>query len=296
MPNWNDVLKEISKESSVGPIDKIRRRYMKNLYGYTGRNVIAYYSGWLHRDPRIPNLGIGDEDKNSFMTSVHKLDRTKGLDLILHTPGGNIAATESLVNYLRSMFGNDIRAIVPQLAMSAGTMISCSCKEIIMGKQSDLGPIDPQVNGMSAPAVIAEFQQAIAEVTQNPACAPVWQAVIGKYHPTFLGDCGHAIKWSKEMVEEWLKTGMFNNDPNKNTIVTNIVNEISDHALTKSHSRHLSAETCSSVGLKITALESDPKLQDLVLTIHHAYMHTFSQTAANKIVENHKGAAIVLMG
>lgn len=55
-----------------------------------------------------------------------------GLDLILHTHGGQIAATESIVHYLRSIFGNNIRAFIPQLAMSAGTMIALSCKEIIM--------------------------------------------------------------------------------------------------------------------------------------------------------------------
>ena len=48
------------------------------------------------------------------MLTINKLDRTKGLDLILHTPGGDIAATESLVDYLYSMYGKDIRVIVPQ--------------------------------------------------------------------------------------------------------------------------------------------------------------------------------------
>ena len=83
------------------------------------------------------------------MTVIHQLDRDKGLDLILHTPGGDTAATESIVDYLHNMFGNNIRAIVPQLAMSAGTMIACSCKEIIMGLQSSLGPIDPQLDRKS---------------------------------------------------------------------------------------------------------------------------------------------------
>ena len=77
------------------------------------------------------------------MTVVHKLDKQKGLDLILHTPGGETAATESLVDYLRSIFGTDIRAVIPQIAMSAGTTIACACKEIVMGKHSSLWPIDP---------------------------------------------------------------------------------------------------------------------------------------------------------
>jgi ClpP class serine protease len=69
-------------------------------------------------------MEITDEDKNGFMMAVHKLDRTKGLDLFLHTPGGSISSTQSIVDYLHKMFGKNIRAIVPQIAMSAGTMIA----------------------------------------------------------------------------------------------------------------------------------------------------------------------------
>jgi ClpP class serine protease len=101
---------------------------MAQLSGLTDRNVIAYYSGWLQKgyleQQGIRGFEVNDDDKNGFMATIHQLDRSKGLDLLLHTPGGDTAATESLVDYLRSMFGTDIRAIVPQLAMSAGTMIA----------------------------------------------------------------------------------------------------------------------------------------------------------------------------
>lgn len=128
------------------------------MFDKTNRNVIAYYSGWLEKEG-IRGVDITDSDKNAFMAAIHKFDRTKGLDLILHTPGGNVATTESLLDYLRIMFGDNIRAIIPQLAMSAGTMISCACKEIIMGKPSNLGPIDPQFGGIAAHGVIDEFEK-----------------------------------------------------------------------------------------------------------------------------------------
>lgn len=140
MPNWHEISEELKQAGST--FDVIRRKYIKELSQKTDRNVIIYYSGWLQKN-NIEGLEVNDADKNGLMTVIHKLDRSKGLDLVLHTPGGDTAATESIVDYLHSMFGNDIRAIVPQLAMSAGTMIACSCKEIIMGQQSSLGPIDP---------------------------------------------------------------------------------------------------------------------------------------------------------
>ena len=67
--------------------------------------------------------------------------------LVLHTPGGDIAATESLVDYLYSMFGHNTRVIVSQISMSAGAMIALSAKEIMLDKHSNLGSIDPQMGG-----------------------------------------------------------------------------------------------------------------------------------------------------
>ena len=292
MPSWSDVLEEM-QAVPTHPIDAVRRKYLANLQRHTKRNVIAYYSGWLSSPKPNPALIVNDEDKNAFMASIHKLDRSKGLDLLLHTPGGDLAAAESLVDYLRRMVGTDIRAIIPQLAMSAGTMIACSCKEIIMGKQSNLGPIDPQFNGIPANGVIAEFKQAIDEVTKDPSKAAIWQAIIGKYHPTFLGTCQKAIEWSQTIVHTWLTSGMLVGVPKSNEVAKNIVEGLSSQDATYNHARHIHIEELESLGLKITRLEDDPKLQDLVLTVHHAFMHTFSMTRAIKIVENHTGVGVV---
>ena len=47
------------------------------------------------------------------------------------------------------------------------------------------------------------------------------------------------------------------------------------------------------MGLKVVALEDDLRLQDAVLSLHHACMLTLSDTAACKIIENHRGAAFI---
>ena len=290
MPNWNQLLDEIN--AAVGIHDVIRRRYLKEVFEITDRNVIIYYAGWFQKGS-IAGIEINDEDKNGFMSVIHQLDRNLGLDLILHTPGGDMAATESLVDYLRSMFGTDIRAIVPQLAMSGGTMIACACKEILMGKQSSLGPVDPHYGGIPAHGVVEEFKRAKEEIREDPSSVAVWQPIIAKYNPTIIGECEKAIDWSNEMTGEWLQTGMFAAEQNPNDKINNILKELGDHALTKSHARHLSIERCREMGLKVSALEEDDKLQDAVLSLHHACMLTFSATSALKIVENHLGIAFI---
>lgn len=290
MPNWNQILDEL-KEAG-GAHDIVRRKYLRKLSALTKRNVIIYYSGWLQRPGLGAATSVNDADKNGFMTVVHKLDRKKGLDLVLHTPGGEIAATESIVHYLKSMFGTNMRAIIPQLAMSAGTMMACACKSIIMGKQSSLGPIDPQLNGMAAHGILEEINRAFDEIKTDPVRAVIWQPIFAKYQPTLVGECEKAIKWSEELVTTWMKSGMFESE-SADAIIANILKELGDHALNLNHARHLAIEKCQEIGLKVESLENDPQIQDTVLSVHHACIHTLSGTNAVKIIENQNGNAFI---
>jgi len=293
MPSWNEILSELQRRQIEGmqAIDLVRREYLRKLHEHTGRNIIAYYSGFLSK-PEVQQLEITDEDKNGFMTTIHTLDKSKGLDLMLHTPGGSMGATESIVDYLRRMFKDDIRAIVPQIAMSAGTMIACSCKEIVMSKHSNLGPIDPHLRGIPAIGVTKEFKRACDEVRRNKNVIPIWQAIIGQYRPTFLSQCENAVKWSKQFVSKQLEEVMFGGEPDAATKARNVVRKLTDYSGNKSHERHIHIDECKQIGLKIISLEDDPVFQDLVLTVHHCYMHIFQSLPAYKAIENHLGVAL----
>lgn len=299
MPSWGAVLDNIN--SIPSPLDAMRHKYLGVMHEYTGRNVISYYSGFIQK-PRLDGSGIDDNDKNAFMQAVCGLDRSKGLDLILHTPGGQIAAAESLVSYLKAMFGKDIRTFIPQMAMSAGTMIALSTKQIVMGKQSNLGPIDPQFGGMSCAGIIEEFNEAVDAVSKNPNMAAVWGPIISKYHPTFIGDCKKAIDWSDDIVKKWLAENMFSKSKDRDEKAAAVVSILSSHNATYSHSRHIHSDELQKLGVKVVPLENlDNRqikdcrdLQDCVLTIHHAYMHTFANSDAIKIVESHSGNTMIM--
>lgn len=294
MPNWNEILAECTRESSF---DIVRRKYLKILREKTGRNIILYYSCWLQK-PQFANqpgieLGITDADKNGFMATIHQLNRAEGLDLLLHTPGGSMAATESLVEYLRLMFQGNIRAFVPQIAMSAGTMIACSCTEIFMGAHSSIGPIDPQYGGLPAHGLVEEFEKAAKEVKADRSRMLVWAPILQKINPTTLSECIKASAWAKEMVQQWLETGMLHNDPKKRLKARKIVRALTDSAENKSHSRHIGVERAEQIGLTVKRLEEDHELQDAVLSLHNSCVVTLQSTAAIKIIENHLGVASV---
>lgn len=303
MPDWKKVSKEIEGYAvKANPLDRIRRKYLKIFSEYTGRNVITYYSAFVQK-PDIDDIEINDNDMNAFMQTIYGLDKSRGLDLILHTPGGNLASAVSLVTYLKSIFGNNIRAFVPQMAMSAGTMISLSCREIILGKESSLGPIDPQYHGMSASGVVEEYRRACEDIKKDPSCAPLWQVMFSQYSPVFIGDCEKALQWSAEQTKQWLCDNMLKDVEKKETQAGEIIHALTDHSKTYFHGRQYHIDELRKMGLKVTALEEMDKntrrggcadLQDCLLTIHHAYMQTFADSYAVKIIENQIGKGMII--
>ena len=108
MPTWDEIFQEVQ------PAKCMERRIndsFKALERETKRNAIMYFSAWQQKQGVFGNFSIDDNDRNGFMSVLNGLDKTKGLDLILHTPGGDLAATKSIVEYLCQFFNNDIRVI-----------------------------------------------------------------------------------------------------------------------------------------------------------------------------------------
>lgn len=299
MPTWEEILTKINNlacQNQPSPYDTVRYECLKSLSDYTGRNVIGYYSGWLTK-PNMQNADINDTDIQGFMSAINGLDYSKGLDLILHTPGGSPTASESIVFYLRNKF-SDIRVIVPQLAMSAGTMIACSANSIVMGLHSSLGPVDPQINGIPAYNIIKEFEQAKNDLSHSPQNIGYWRLILEKYPPSIVKIASDSIDLSNELLKKWLSHYMFAdvNNSEKEKIINDISSKLNENDNSKNHGRHFDIKFCKEIGLKTIALEDDDKLQDLVLSLHHAYTLSLSATPAIKIIENQNKKSYITHG
>lgn len=293
-------MKELRQQGRADAFDVIRREALLDLYNYTGRNVVLYASGHLQK-PRVPPelLMITNEDIEGFMEVFHDLSGNS-IDLVLHSSGGRVEATEAIVQYLRSKFRH-IRVIIPHEAMSAATMLACAADEIIMGRQSYLGPIDPQfqlqtslgVQSVPAQAILDQFARAKRECIDDRANLAVWVPSLQQYGPALLEQCEHAVALSKELVTTWLATWMFRRSRQRKERAETIAEALAAHEVWRTHGRPLNLRYLRSLGMKALPLESDQQLQDKVLTVYHATMHTFGGTPATKIIENHHGRALI---
>jgi hypothetical protein len=219
----------------------------------------------------------------------------------LHSPGGSGSAAEQIVKYLRTKFDH-IRIIVPHMAMSAATMIATAADEIVMGKHSFLGPIDPQFimqtalgpRSVPAQAILEQFERAQREAI-DPAKLRVWAPMLAQYGPDLLVTCQNAASLSENLVSEWLKRYMFKGDVDAGAKGAAIAQWLSNHNAFKTHARPIDRDELLAHGLKIVSLEQNQHEQDLFLSVHHAIAHTFNNTTAVKIIENNLGKAYVRM-
>lgn len=329
MASWQEISEEI--RNAQDNYETIRHKYLQEFRELRkGRNVIAYYSGFLHNSSL--NCGIDDRDLIAFMSlSIGKreegevkgpragVEHSKGLDLILHTPGGDVTVVERIMNFLYGIYGleikNSIEVFVPQLAMSAGTMMACGASIIHMGQYSSLGPIDPHYENTPTWAILDEFDRFQEDVTENPMKYLAWKPIVSKYEPGYIEQLRQVNEASKEIVKGLLTRdkGMFHDlkKEGRQTMAEQIADKLSDYKRFKLHGRQISIKQCEEIGLRVHDLAVAPqedegrepsrdevdfqdKVKSALLSYHHACDHTLRNKPIGKFIENHLGRVYYL--
>lgn len=298
MPTWGELLAEIGStwtqaDGSID-LDGMRRKYVLDLYELTGRNVVVYSTKWMQAGTSDTSIVL--DDIHGLMEVFKDLDPAEGLDLILHSPGGDPTAADSLVRYMRQKF-EDVRVIVPVAAMSAATMWALSADRILMGKHSQLGPIDPQfvtpAGAVPAGAITRTFERAQAESAADPARLSGWVPTLQQYFPGLLEMCDDSTKLARSLAEEYLKEHMFKGVQGGEELAHDAAEYFANDLVHIAHGRGIHRDKLEALQLNVENLEEDDALQDAVLTVHHAYMHTLGMTPTVKIIENHLGHAVI---
>ena len=293
MPTWGEILVQIQSEAAVNNgqvnVDGMRDGFMQHMVSLTGRPLIVYAVDMFNPNPHAQ---INIQDMQGLM-EVFKDLPGPDLDLVIHSPGGQAEATDRIVRYLRSKFDH-IRVFVPFAAMSAATMLAMAADEIVMGKHSQLGPIDPQITlptGMALPAgaLVEQFREAQAECAADPAKLTAWLPTLQQYPPGLLNVCESATELATKLVAEWLESYMLNGTDDAAGKAAAAAEWLASDKTHLSHSRAITRDQLTQYGLNVTNLEDDPELQDAVLSVHHALMHTLGMGSASKIIENHRG-------
>jgi hypothetical protein len=291
MPSWNELTAEVDVAKQSNPnnpaaiADFLRVRHKEFLTKISelrdGNNVIFYASGFLQK-PQFPQLSINHEDINGFMAASYGSDFNKPLTLVLHTPGGVTNATETIIDYISSKYPW-FEVIIPTFAMSAGTMISLAATHIVMGRQSQLGPIDPQLmlpgRTVSARAIVNQFDRAKAEISSDTGLAHLWAPILTSLGPALLQEAQNNLDYSECMVARWLENGVFKDSDSPADDGLRVAKFFNDSKLDhKSHGRRIGRDEAREQGLSVEDLEDNQDLQEAVLSAYHVMTIIFDRS------------------
>jgi hypothetical protein len=288
MPRYQDHL------DNVGDPQRdfaARQAVTRKIEALTGRPLIIYAA-----DPRKPgDVQIDFTDKTGFLDLIEGIEGDC-LDVLIHSPGGSVEDTEQIVFILRSRF-DDIRYIVPRMAMSAATLMCFSGNAILMEEASQLGPIDPQVRvplqggptWIPAQNILDLMKQAdVAFQQQGTAGFAVYLPLISQFG-IFQDICKNAFDLSKRLAREYLRKYMFAGDRSKFRQAGSIVDYFSSHATHRSHNRGITIEQCLAKKLEVIDLRDDPPLKELVRDLYNQLEILMDRSPALKIYENSRG-------
>jgi ClpP class serine protease len=129
--------------------DRHRRDLLRRLEQQRDSRVITL----IHRQETVSLLGlpfgryIDIDDSEQLLRAIRMTPPEMPIDLLLHTPGGLVLASDQIAHALKRHDGK-VTVIVPHYAMSGGTLVALAADEILMDPDAVLGPVDPQLGSL----------------------------------------------------------------------------------------------------------------------------------------------------
>ena len=165
-------------------------------------------------------------------------------------------------------------------------MIALGCNRIIMGRQSQLGPTDPQLvfanRQFSAHSIVRQFEEAKADIAKDAALAHAWAPILQSFGPV-QQEARKAIGYGRKLVQKWLEKYMFASRSDSAELAEKAAASFDseDHG---SHGSRIDRETARRHGLEIADLEKNQNFQDKVLTLYHLSTIVFEQGPSMKFI------------
>ena len=189
---------------------------------------------------------IEHDDAIYFRDLLHRIGDNENIELMLHTPGGDIDAAEKLILMIRDKIGNGrFRIVVPHRAKSAGTLMVLGADTVVMSDTSELGPIDPQVripdkDGRHIWVAAQNYLDAYTEHAKTLNSDPndtAAKIMLEKLDPVLRQRCLAVMDRSRKLAENLLKQGKILTDPTSWTITAS---ELIDTERWQTHSQVIS--------------------------------------------------------
>jgi len=197
-------------------LESSRLHLMRKIEESRGSRVIAL----IHRQESMSFLGfpiaryIDIQDSEELLRAIKMTDDNIPIDIILHTPGGLVLASEQIAHALAKRKGK-VTVFIPHYAMSGGTMIALAADEVVMDHNAVMGPVDPQVGNFPAVSILKVLDDKPAKDIDDETMimADISRKAIAQVKTTIqkLACCQYSEEKAAELAEN-LASGKWTHD------------------------------------------------------------------------------------
>ena len=234
----------------------LRQLLISDIEDETGRELVVYYA---RLDQPIVETDADD------LSEIFEGVESKNIDILIHTPGGGVDAIEKIVTVLQNRT-DGYRIIVPSWAKSGGTVIALSSSKILLGINSELGPIDPQMWMPDFGPVPAEF---VAEDDSQPQ---LLQRIANTN-----------VQRARTLAEKYLREGMLRGKDEEE--VKKVVEKLSSAQSYGSHGAVIDHTEAMEIGLSVEYMEPSSTIWGRVWLLCCLYDYDVRHKKLGKVFE-----------
>jgi hypothetical protein len=237
------------------------------------RSDLIFYHGPIHP-------GLFRQFRNFIEEVKLKSQRTENaISIVLRTGGGSAETVERLVDVLRHHYST-VNFVVPDMAMSAGTIWCMSGDRIYMDYSSALGPIDPQVMSPDGSGFLPAlgYLDKVDELTAKSNLSPADAVLLRGIDLAKLALFEQAKNLSIDLLKKWLVEYKFKDwtqhrttnagapvtDSQKAERAAVVAADLADHKRWRSHGRAINVSRLKELRLDIDDYSDNAKLRSMI--------------------------------
>ena len=221
---WGEILVEGNADKIKSRLEReladLVKKWSRRLQGYT---LLFFYT----------DESIGSEDADEIYKALQRIKPSQRKDvlLVLVSNGGYVVPAYQISKLCREWARDKFIVAVPRHAKSAATLICLGADVVHMGSLSHLGPVDPQIKGVSGLAHKASLQAITKWVSEHPGSHGLWSEILTKdesFDYFDVGDFDRTVQSAVQYAERLLIAGK--SDPDRAIAISRrLVYEYRDH-------------------------------------------------------------------
>lgn len=200
-------------------------RHLRNLavdYGMQDYLVLYLFDN---------DRSIGSTHANDLYEAADEGKKQKDILLIIQSSGGRIEPAYLASKTCKRLAKDRFLAVVPRRAKSAATLLALGADEIHMGLMSELGPIDPQINGYPALGLTNALNKVAELAAKFPRSSDMWSKYLGtKLDLNDLGYFDRVTESAAQYAERLMRAKTLPDGKTATATASHFVNHYKDHS------------------------------------------------------------------